>query len=106
VRDAEEEFSGTVVLGLRNEHGLARISVETCGDAGRRESGGDSCGRRKIRGVVSHGEIPIDVPVERFWRTGNLAGLVDSHVHVNEPGRTEWKDFYGGRRRPREAGTR
>ena len=23
-----------------------------------------------------------------------LPGLVDSHVHINEPGRTEWEGFY------------
>lgn len=23
-----------------------------------------------------------------------LPGLVDSHVHVNEPGRTEWEGFW------------
>ena len=23
-----------------------------------------------------------------------MAGLVDSHVHINEPGRTEWEWFY------------
>ena len=31
--------------------------------------------------VVDHGDLTI------------MAGLVDSHVHVNEPGRTEWEGF-------------
>jgi allantoinase len=39
-----------------------------------------------------------------------LPGLVDSHVHVNEPGRTEWEGFAtaaaaaGGRERGHDAG--
>ncbi len=32
-------------------------------------------------GVVDHGDLVM------------MAGLVDSHVHVNEPGRTEWEGF-------------
>src|SRR5882724_12345173 len=48
----------------------------------------------KIRGVVSHGEIPIDVPVKDFGELAILPGLVDSHVHINEPGRTEWEGFF------------
>ena len=32
-------------------------------------------------GVVDYGDLTI------------MAGLVDSHVHVNEPGRTEWEGF-------------
>lgn len=23
-----------------------------------------------------------------------MAGIVDSHVHINEPGRTEWEGFH------------
>ena len=30
-----------------------------------------------------------------------LPGLVDTHVHVNEPGRTEWEGFDTARRGPR-----
>ena len=28
-----------------------------------------------------------------FGRLVVMPGLVDSHVHVNEPGRTEWEGF-------------
>src|SRR3954462_12826662 len=31
----------------------------------------------------------LDLPADRVL----LPGLVDSHVHVNEPGRTEWEGF-------------
>ena len=33
-----------------------------------------------------------------------LPGLVDTHVHVNEPGRTEWEGFATATRPPRPAG--
>jgi allantoinase len=46
-----------------------------------------------IRGVVSRGEIPTNISVKDFGEMAILPGLVDSHVHVNEPGRTEWEGF-------------
>ena len=42
-------------------------------------------------------EANIDVPAKRTVELARdevlLPGLVDSHVHVNEPGRTEWEGF-------------
>jgi allantoinase len=42
--------------------------------------------------------LPYDTPVDAAeeWDLGDLAllpGLVDTHVHVNEPGRTAWEGF-------------
>jgi allantoinase len=40
---------------------------------------------------MAHGGQP-----DGIWNVGDLvvmAGLVDTHVHVNEPGRTEWEGF-------------
>ena len=37
-------------------------------------------------------EIPADQQVD-LGDTALLPGLVDTHVHVNEPGRTEWEGF-------------
>ena len=34
----------------------------------------------------------------RFWGGALLPGLVDTHVHLNEPGRTEWEGFWTGTR--------
>jgi len=48
----------------------------------------------RIRGLVPHGEIPAGIPVKDFGDLAILPGLVDSHVHVNEPGRTEWEGFF------------
>ncbi len=47
-----------------------------------------------IRDVIAHGEISANVPVKDFGKLAILPGLVDSHVHVNEPGRTEWEGFF------------
>jgi allantoinase len=54
--------------------------------------------------VVAHGRVvglePYDAPVPAGIEVVTLAddevllpGLVDTHVHVNEPGRTEWEGF-------------
>jgi allantoinase len=48
----------------------------------------------RIRGVVSSVEVPIEFVREDFGTATLLPGLVDSHVHINEPGRTEWEGFY------------
>lgn len=47
----------------------------------------------RIRGLVTSSEIPSDFKVEDFGSAALLPGLVDSHVHINEPGRTDWEGF-------------
>jgi allantoinase len=37
--------------------------------------------------------LPADLRIEDAGDNVVMAGLVDSHVHVNEPGRTEWEGF-------------
>ncbi|MGW4913217.1 allantoinase AllB [Streptomyces sp. NPDC004270] len=61
-------------------------------------------GTRAASVVVSAGTItavlPYDAPVpasarlEDFGDDVLLPGLVDTHVHVNDPGRTEWEGFW------------
>ncbi|HWB33207.1 MAG TPA: allantoinase AllB [Acidobacteriaceae bacterium] len=46
-----------------------------------------------IRAVCAPEELPAGVPATDFGRRAILPGLVDSHVHINEPGRTEWEGF-------------
>jgi allantoinase len=47
----------------------------------------------KIRAVCRPSEIPPGYAVHDFGALAILPGLVDSHVHINEPGRTEWEGF-------------
>ena len=46
-----------------------------------------------IRAVCEPGDLPGDAEVTDFGAHAILPGLVDSHVHINEPGRTEWEGF-------------
>jgi allantoinase len=51
-------------------------------------------GAGRIRSVAAFEEIPSDCEiVEAGEDSVVMPGLVDSHVHVNEPGRTEWEGF-------------
>ena len=50
-------------------------------------------GGEKILDVVAPGDIPANCPVEDVLDRVILPGLVDAHVHINEPGRTEWEGF-------------
>ncbi len=47
----------------------------------------------RITGVVAVGRVPAEAQVRDFGEAAILPGLVDSHVHINEPGRTEWEGF-------------
>ncbi len=48
----------------------------------------------KIRAVVPLDQVPLDAQVHDFGNHAILPGLVDSHVHINDPGRAEWEGFY------------
>ncbi|MFZ3264047.1 MAG: allantoinase AllB [Terriglobales bacterium] len=47
----------------------------------------------KISGIVPVDRVPADTEVHDFSDAVILPGLVDSHVHINDPGRTEWEGF-------------
>jgi allantoinase len=47
----------------------------------------------RILDVVSPEHLPAQIPAKDFGGAAILPGLVDSHVHINEPGRTEWEGF-------------
>lgn len=48
----------------------------------------------RIRAVVALDQVPAGVDeTQDFGNTAILPGLVDSHVHINDPGRAEWEGF-------------
>jgi allantoinase len=47
-----------------------------------------------IDAVVEPGSLDRSWPVEDVGDRFVLPGLVDTHVHINEPGRTEWEGFF------------
>ncbi|QSQ23653.1 allantoinase AllB [Pyxidicoccus parkwayensis] len=47
----------------------------------------------KVAAVVAPSEIPAGLPVTDVGDKVVMPGVVDSHAHINEPGRTEWEGF-------------
>ena len=47
----------------------------------------------KIQAVVSPEQLPKNAQAHDFGEAATLPGLVDSHVHINDPGRAEWEGF-------------
>src|SRR6267143_3644428 len=47
----------------------------------------------RILDIVPPRQLPAQISVKDFGEAAILPGLVDSHVHINEPGRTEWEGF-------------
>src|SRR6266567_6911046 len=49
--------------------------------------------QERIAAIGDWGELPGAAILHDLGDLVLLPGLVDSHVHVNEPGRTEWEGF-------------
>ena len=47
----------------------------------------------RIQAVHEPGDVPRNAVVHAFDDLVLLPGLVDSHVHINDPGRSEWEGF-------------
>ncbi|BCM93905.1 allantoinase [Abditibacteriota bacterium] len=46
-----------------------------------------------IERVASYDEAPIDGTLEDFGDAVISPGVIDAHVHINEPGRADWEGF-------------
>ena len=46
-----------------------------------------------IEAVAAYDAIPAGAEVVDVGNSVLMPGVVDTHVHVNEPGRTEWEGF-------------
>src|SRR5882762_3023236 len=46
-----------------------------------------------IESVTDLDRIPSGIEVHDFGESAILPGLVDSHVHINDPGRADWEGF-------------
>ena len=47
----------------------------------------------RIQAVVAPNQIPPQAELHDFGENAILPGLVDSHVHINDPGRADWEGF-------------
>lgn len=70
-----------VVRGRRvvTEDGIRPAAVHVCD--------------RRIRAVTAYADVPLGATVRDAGDLLVMPGLVDTHVHVNEPGRTDWEGF-------------
>lgn len=46
-----------------------------------------------ITGVTEFGEVASGCPIHEAGESIVMPGIVDTHVHINEPGRAEWEGF-------------
>jgi len=58
----------------------------------------------RILDVLPYGSFRGNCPIEDFGRHVILPGLIDPHVHLNEPGRSDWEGFDTGTRAARAGG--
>jgi allantoinase len=58
----------------------------------------------KIKAVRGYDDLPSGANVYDAWESVVMPGLVDTHVHINEPGRTDWEGFETATRAAAAAG--
>jgi allantoinase len=80
-------FSGAYILNLQAFRSRRVIISEGIRPAAILVEG------EKIQAIVSADQVPDRYQVHDFGEAAILPGLVDSHVHINDPGREEWEGF-------------
>ena len=60
---------------------------------------------RLIEAVLSHGELPADISRTEVGNLVVMPGVIDPHVHINEPGRTNWEGFESATKAAAAGGT-
>jgi allantoinase len=58
-----------------------------------RQDVGDGVRDGRIDGIAAANRVPADAEAHDFGDSVVLPGLVDSHLHINAPGRAEWEGF-------------
>src|SRR6266852_3438465 len=46
-----------------------------------------------ISAVCDFADVPPGIPIQDAGNSAVMPGIVDTHVHINEPGRTDWEGF-------------
>lgn len=59
----------------------------------------------RIARVGDHAEVPAGAPCIDVGELALIPGVVDTHVHINEPGRSEWEGFESATRAAAAGGT-
>lgn len=47
----------------------------------------------RVAAIVDYSLVPTDALLQDFGDHFVLPGLIDTHIHINEPGRTDWEGF-------------
>src|SRR5580658_1472283 len=58
-----------------------------------------------IESIAAYNDLPSGRRVHDAGESVVMPGLVDTHVHINEPGRTEWEGFETATRAAAAGGT-
>ena len=94
----------SIDAAVASDHGFAIASRRIQLDAGEFD-GALLIRDGTVQAVVVRADVPHGVSVDDFGSLVVMAGRVDTHVHVNEPGRTDWEGFETATRAAAAGGT-
>lgn len=72
---------------------IVRGNRVLAGDSGEPAPAAIHVERGIITAITGYAEIPEGAPVHDAGDDVVMPGIVDTHVHINEPGRTDWEGF-------------